>query len=251
MWWLISTLTIFLMDEYPCHAKQWPIPPIQEILEDISQMTSNLVIPRNMGLLLTAYILIPIIYAEKVSCLIFIDFISACIAYLVVQWRGSPAGVHASFYIQGTTGNAIILNERPIFPKLVKDNPEQSTHHDGSRRHMQGCLRNPPNCRLLTILIIYASSARFSTESMSRHLSFLDTSSASTSALNAHINANDDCICVCNTFGPHKVEKSCCTKAGLVLELCKGESWIFPSCRITAFQPPLVGVAWFYSHAFR
>ena len=58
----------------------------------------------------------------------------------------------------------------------------------------------------------------------------------------AHVDANDNTICVVIPFGPHEGGEIVLYEAGLVLDLKGGDILIFPSYRITHFNLHFVGV---------
>jgi len=58
----------------------------------------------------------------------------------------------------------------------------------------------------------------------------------------AHVDANDDTICVVIPFGAYKGGELVLHEAGLVLELQEGDILIFPSYLITHFNLHFTGV---------
>ena len=58
----------------------------------------------------------------------------------------------------------------------------------------------------------------------------------------AHVDANDDTICVVIPFGPYEGGELVLYEAGLVLEIQEGDILIFPSYRLTHFNLHFTGV---------
>jgi len=138
---VISTLTIFLNGRYPCHASNGPLPN-KETWGHQPRWSSEPVIPRNMVCFWQVHFDTYNRYAGEVSCLIF-HWLHICLHSLISFVRAMAAlQAFTSFYIQGKTGYANLLNERPIFQSCQRY-PEQFEPSRRSRRHAS-CLRNPP-----------------------------------------------------------------------------------------------------------
>ncbi len=173
----------------------------------------------------------------------FVDFTSPCTAYFICQGDGSPVDIHPHFIYKEQQNKANHTQRATYFSKAIKDNPEQfdaittaledickvvcetlQTHMHDDFNHLRV---------FCEILPLNRCPATYPFPGFVLNINV---------CTDAHIDANDDRICVVIPFGPYKGGELVLYEAGLILELCEGDILIFPSCRITHFNLHFVGV---------
>ena len=173
----------------------------------------------------------------------FVLLMSCLLINICCQGDGSPDNVHPHFLYKDGNGHSNHNQRATYLAKAIKDNPErfQSITDilqdvckivcDVLQKHLLDTFDRL--CVFCEILPLNQMPATYPFPGFVLNIQV---------CTEAHVDANDDTICVVIPFGPYEGGELVLYEAGLVLEIQEGDILIFPSYRLTHFNLHFTGV---------
>jgi hypothetical protein len=166
-----------------------------------------------------------------------------CIYSLTSQGDDAPVDVHPHFIYKDGNGRTNHTQRATYLSKAIRDNPEQfqsitDVLEDICKIVCNVLRKHLPHVfdRLRIFCEILPLNHRPATYPFPGFVLNIQV------CTEAHVDTNDDTICIVIPFGPYKGGELVLHEAGLVLELQEGDILIFPSYRLTHFNLHFTGI---------
>jgi len=173
----------------------------------------------------------------------FVLLMSCLLINICCQGDGSPDNVHPHFLYKDGNGHSNHNQRATYLAKAIKDNPERFQSitdilQDVCKIVCDVLQKHLPDAfdRLRVFCEILPLNQMPATYPFPGFVLNIQV------CTEAHVDANDDTICVVIPFGPYEGGELVLYEAGLVLEIQEGDILIFPSYRLTHFNLHFTGV---------